>query len=76
MGTFTAGPLEASLTQYALISAVNDVRFNPISLEEIPDLQVGVSLLINFETVKHPLDWEIGKHGIEIEFMYSGKIII
>ncbi len=34
-----------------------------------------ISLLNTFETISDPLDWEVGKHGIEIEFKNpkSGK---
>ena len=56
------------MPKYALIAALNDSRFSPIQSEEIPHLHVGVSLLTNFEPADHCLDWEVGKHGIEIEF--------
>ncbi len=51
-----------------MIAAFNDTRFSPIELNEIPYLHVGVSLLTNFEPANNCLDWEVGKHGIEIEF--------
>lgn len=54
--------------KYSLISALQDDRFDPISRSELPELQVGVSLLVNFTEIKNPLEWEVGKHGIEIEF--------
>jgi AMME syndrome candidate gene 1 protein len=36
---------------------------------------VEISLLNTFEKITDPLDWEVGKHGIEIEFKNpkSGK---
>jgi len=52
---------------------LNDTRFSPISAKEVPDLQVGVSLLVNFESAENPLDWEVGKHGIEIDFVAKSK---
>jgi len=75
IGTFTSSALEKNLPKYVLIAALNDSRFSPISLKEVPDLQVGVSLLVNFEPASHPLDWEVGKHGIEIDFVYKSKFI-
>jgi AMMECR1 domain-containing protein len=36
-------------------------------------LNCGVSLLTQFEGVDNPLDWEVGKHGIEIEFEHRNK---
>ncbi len=68
-----ASALQKNLPKYALIAALNDTRFSPISLKELPELQVGVSLLVNFEPTSHPLDWEIGTHGIEIDFKHRGN---
>ena len=36
-------------------------------------MSCSVSLLTNFEEAKHALDWEVGKHGIEIEFEHKKK---
>jgi len=32
-----------------------------------------VSLLVKFEKAKDCFDWEVGKHGIEIEFKKNGR---
>ena len=61
------------LGKYALISALEDDRFDPISLKEVKSLSVGLSLLVNFKKIKNPLDFEIGKHGVEIEFKAEGE---
>lgn len=53
---------------------MNDPRFGPIKTDEIPYLHVGVSLLTNFEPANNCLDWEVGKHGIEIDFEINSKI--
>ena len=29
---------------------------------------MGLSLLVNFQPIDEPLNWEVGKHGIEIDF--------
>jgi len=49
-------------------SAFKDSRFNPITREELPRLHVSVSILRHFEDGVDYLDWEIGVHGIRIEF--------
>lgn len=51
---------------------MKDTRFNPVSRDEVPRLHVSVSILRHFEEGSDYLDWEIGKHGIRIEFN-SGK---
>ncbi|KAG0004726.1 AMME chromosomal region protein 1-like [Modicella reniformis] len=68
IGNFKAMPLYSGLQEYALTSAFKDGRFPPIALKEIPSLVCNVSLLINFEDGDDYLDWEIGVHGIWIEF--------
>ena len=68
IGTFLSDDLEKNLHNFSLVAALNDRRFSPINEKEIPNLNVGVSLLINFEDAKDCYDWEIGKHGIQIFF--------
>uniref|UniRef100_A0A672MWL1 AMMECR nuclear protein 1 n=1 Tax=Sinocyclocheilus grahami TaxID=75366 RepID=A0A672MWL1_SINGR len=49
-------------------SALKDSRFPPMTRDELPRLFCSVSLLTNFEDVGDYLDWEVGVHGIRIEF--------
>jgi uncharacterized protein (TIGR00296 family) len=53
---------------YALKAALQDTRFSPITLEEIPSLTCHVSVLHSFETAQHVYDWNIGQHGIILQF--------
>eukprot|EP00117_Sycon_ciliatum_P000926 scpid5076/ scgid6807/ AMMECR1-like protein &gt; AMMECR1-like protein len=73
IGTFSDTPLREGLRQYTLTSALKDSRFNPIKWEEISLLDCGISLLTNFEQARSYLDWEIGIHGIRIEFEFRGR---
>jgi len=68
IGNFSAMPLHSGLKEYALVSAFKDGRFPPIVKTELPSLVCGVSLLTEFEKGTDYLDWEIGVHGIWIEF--------
>ena len=70
IGTFASNNLEKSLKKFALTAALEDDRFPPIKEKEIPNLNCGISLLVNFEEAKDCYDWEIGKHGIDIKFGY------
>jgi AMMECR1 domain-containing protein len=56
-----------------LVAALEDTRFKPISLQEVPLLIVEVSFLTDFEKCSDIWDWEMMKHGIEIEFLKSGE---
>lgn len=50
-------------------SAFKDSRFSPISKDELSKLHVSVSILRHFEDGHNYSDWEIGIHGIRIEFL-------
>ncbi|RAL40127.1 unnamed protein product [Cuscuta campestris] len=68
IGTLKALPIMNGFREYALTSALKDRRFPPIEAKELPDLECTVSILTNYETANGYLDWEVGKHGIIIEF--------
>ena len=69
IGTFEESKLETQLRKYALMSAFEDDRFEePINKNELKNLNCEVSLLIKFEKAKDAMDWEVGTHGIDIEF--------
>jgi len=69
IGCFSPLALHDGLKEYALTSALRDTRFNPIHKDELSNLNCSVSLLTNFEPANNWKDWEIGKHGIRIEFL-------
>lgn len=70
IGTFDALPLEKGLESYALTSAFEDTRFQPIPEHLIPSLSCSLTLLADFEECDGPLDWELSKHGIRISFTH------
>ena len=68
IGTFQSNLISKNLPEFALNSAFNDHRFPPIKENELGNLTCSVSFLVNFEKGTDAYDWEIGKHGIIIEF--------
>ena len=68
IGTFSAQDTKEVLLKYAVISAFEDSRFDPINLSEEDKLTCCVSFLTNFEEGFKAYDWEIGTHGIIIDF--------
>jgi len=68
IGTFSPEPLHSGLKEYARTSAFKDKRFDPLRADEISNLSCSISLLTNFEDGANVWDWELGKHGIIIEF--------
>lgn len=73
IGNFSPLPLLEGLQEYSLTSALQDTRFRPIRLTELPQLSCSVSLLTDFEDAEDYLDWEIGRHGVWIEFKLPGQ---
>ncbi|KAG8262829.1 AMME chromosomal region protein 1-like [Homalodisca vitripennis] len=68
IGTFNAINLHNGIREYAVTSAIKDSRFSPITREELTKLHVSVSILRHFEDGADYKDWEVGVHGIRIEF--------
>lgn len=68
IGTFSPVNLHSGLREYAISSATKDSRFSAITKDEIPCMYCSVSILNQFEDTQGYLDWEVGKHGIRIEF--------
>ena len=68
IGTFDSVPLHKGLRDYTIKSSMEDNRFQAITLQEVNKLECGVSLLTNFTQGQGCYDWEIGVHGLTIEF--------
>ena len=68
IGTLSARQLHGGLHDFALTSSLRDRRFNPIADQELPLLECTVSLLNCYETAERYDDWEVGKHGLIIDF--------
>lgn len=73
IGTLSPRPLVQAVGEYAEIAALRDRRFRPVSLEEVESLRVAVSLLVQYETCKNAYDWQVGVHGIMIQFKVAGR---
>jgi uncharacterized protein (TIGR00296 family) len=45
----------------------------PITSRELSSLECSVTLLTDFEPITDPFDWQVGKHGLRINFTYNGR---
>lgn len=63
--------LAPGLSEYALRSSMQDRRFSPVKLDEVPSLTCKLSILYEFEVCSHMHDWEVGLHGVLINFADS-----
>lgn len=57
------------ISKYSCFSAFKDSRFPPINRDEFSKLHCSVSILRHFEEGSDYLDWQVGVHGIRIEFL-------
>lgn len=73
IGTFEPQDLSAGLENYALTAAFDDTRFSPIGSSELSTLANHITLLHTFTPCAHPLDWNLGTHGLRISFTYHGR---
>ena len=49
--------LSSALQSYAISSAFKDSRFSPLRIDELEQLELSVSLLVQYETGSDCLDW-------------------
>ncbi len=67
IGRFDASePLYKVVQEMAIASATQDYRFSPVTLKEIPELEIEISVLTPMRRIKSIDDFELGKHGIYI----------
>lgn len=73
IGTFEGQELAAGLKSYALTSAFDDTRFEPIPKSLLPSLSCSLTLLGSFEPCTNAMDWSLGTHGLRISFIHRGR---
>ncbi|MGZ4813921.1 MAG: AmmeMemoRadiSam system protein A [Terriglobales bacterium] len=59
--------LYRTIAETAVAAAMNDTRFLPVQREEVPRLQVEISILSPLQPID-PDDVEVGKHGLLITY--------
>ena len=59
-------PLYQTVIQASIYAAIRDQRFPPVSIEELKDLEIEISVLAPLEKIHNPNFIEVGKHGLVI----------
>ncbi len=59
-------PLYQTVAEMAVAAAVDDPRFPPLTPEELPLVEIEISVLSPLERVKSIEEIEVGKHGLYI----------
>ncbi|KAL8710474.1 MAG: hypothetical protein Q9220_004906 [cf. Caloplaca sp. 1 TL-2023] len=73
IGTFEPQDLSSGLQSYALTAAFDDTRFAPINSAELSSLATHITLLHSFTPCAHPLDWNLGTHGLRLSFTHHSR---
>ncbi len=69
-------PLWEAVRDMAASAATRDPRFPPLQTEEIPGLDIEISVLSPLHLLEDPEDVDVGVHGILIrEGAYSGLLL-
>ena len=61
------GPIWKELRDVGILAATKDTRFKPLTLDELPAIQISITLLSPPEYVEGPYQFEVGVHGIIFE---------
>ncbi|MBU1862286.1 MAG: AmmeMemoRadiSam system protein B [Candidatus Omnitrophica bacterium] len=64
---FSDKPLCTTVQEMALSSAFHDPRFPPVSIKELDNLTVEISVLSPMKKINNENEIELGKHGIYIK---------
>ncbi len=63
----TEEPLYKTIIQMAIAAAAEDPRFEPVSADELKDIDIEVSVLSKPEKVNSIDEIELGKHGVIVK---------
>jgi len=69
-------PLFETVIEVARLAALEDPRFEPVSVSELKDISVEISVLTVPEKISDPSIIEVGKHGIIIRRGFSSGLLL
>ncbi len=77
IGNFTSElPLYENIIEMAHSAAFSDPRFTPLTLEELPNIHIEISVLSAMRKIKDVSEIEVGRHGIFIEKGYARGVLL
>ncbi|MDZ7372800.1 MAG: AmmeMemoRadiSam system protein B [candidate division KSB1 bacterium] len=69
-------PLWETVMEMAEAAALRDPRFAPVSPEEVPDLEIEISVLTVPREIRSIDEIEVGKHGLIIERGFNSGLLL
>lgn len=71
-----AKPMVETVREVAPRAALEDPRFEPVSPEELQELEVEISVISPMKRIRDITEIEVGKHGLLVECgMYRGLLL-
>ncbi len=58
------GPLYRTVARCAVSAAVEDFRFDPVTAEELPEINIEISVLSALRIAENISEIKVGKHGL------------
>lgn len=73
---FSKSPLYKNIQLMAIAAAVEDPRFRQVTLSELKDIEIEISVLSELETVKSIDEIKVGEHGLYVtKGFYRGVLL-
>lgn len=69
-------PLVDAVQEVAQKAAFEDPRFMPLTIEELPDVDIEISILSPLERVTDIHEIEVGKHGLVIDAGFTRGLLL
>ena len=69
-------PLFETVKDVAKSAAVNDYRFNPVTQEELGNLEYEISVLTPLKRIKDINEIEVGKHGLVMKRGFDSGLLL
>jgi AmmeMemoRadiSam system protein A len=60
-------PLGEAVAEMAIAAAVDDNRFLPVTLDELPEIKIEISVLSPMQKISDPNQIKLGEHGVIIK---------
>jgi len=69
-------PLYKIVSEMAVHAAVSDMRFSPVTPEELDDIKLEISALSELEKIDSIQDIQVGKHGLLIKKGFTSGLLL
>lgn len=77
IGRFSTNePLYKLIQDMVIASAMHDSRFSPVTVDELPEIEIEVSVLTPLKKINSIDEFELGRHGIYIKQGYQSGTLL